>query len=104
MRGCKNGPFVLRLSVRAPTAAPEPRAHSSQLEMRPKDAPTAAPSEPELMRRRQPASLVKCELSVLACRIRRPWDGMVLVTKQKENNTKEWLLGSLSVISRRILP
>ena len=27
--------------------------------------------------------------------ITRPWDGMVLVTKQKENNTKEWLMGSL---------
>ena len=33
------------------------------------------------VRRRQPASLLKCELSVLACIIRRPWDGMVLVTK-----------------------
>ena len=34
-----------------------------------------------LIRRRQPALLLNGELSVLACRIRRPWDGIVLVTK-----------------------
>ena len=42
-----------------------------------------------ILRRRQPASLVNGELSLSACRIRRLWDGMVLVTKQKEKYTKE---------------
>ena len=36
------------------------------------------------MRRRQPESLVKGELTAPACRIRRPWDGMVLVTKRRK--------------------
>ena len=32
---------------------------------------------------------------MLACIIRRSWEGLVLVTKQKENDTKEGLLDSL---------
>ena len=48
-----------------------------------------------LMRRHQPASLVIGELSLFGCRVRRPWGGMLLVTKHKEHNTKEWLIGSL---------
>ena len=36
---------------------------------------------PPLRAHAQRASLVKCELSLFACRIRRPRDGMVLVTK-----------------------
>ena len=47
------------------------------------------------MRRRQPASLVIGELNSFGCRIRKPWGELVLVTKQKENDTKEGLLGSL---------
>ena len=41
---------------------------------------TAHPSI-AIMRRRQPALLVNGELTAPGCRIRRPWDGMVLVTK-----------------------
>ena len=37
-----------------------------------------------VLRRRQPASLVNGEQSLFGCRIKRPWDGMVLVTKRRK--------------------
>ena len=69
--------------------------HGSRTFVRCNGEPAYAFFFARFIRRRQPASLLNGELSSLGCIIRRPWDEMVLVTKYKENNTKEWLPGSL---------